>query len=426
MISTCPYCENNICTHSIEFPKHSPSSLIFPNLQSAILEVPQVNGIHPTNHSNSVKVLILSSDDKYIITGSYDKTICIWNLLGLHQEAVLKGHSGFVCSLAITNNNIHLVSGSYDKTIKIWDFQKKNLKKTLNVHQGPVLCVATTNDSNFFVSGGWDMKVKIWEFESFLQVKELNGHLDAIACVVVGKSDDFLMSASWDRTIFLWDLSRAEKIMEIRNDSLIRCLEISKDNNCLAFPDGKILKIFEIERGVVSKKLEGHKDSITCIAFTKDSDSVISGSADLTIRLWDLATCEGKFIMSGHSKIILCLGISRNSQVLLSSGGDCEVIIWGISSQKKICSMPVYKQKVSKVLLTKNCSYAMTSAKNMEYIWDLTTKNQLSSLTSHMEFSKLAAKGRYFVLTCKNNTAFIIKSAKKPVSTLLKKLSELV
>ena len=68
----------------------------------------------------------MTSDNKYVISGSIDKTIRIWNLLETTQETVLNGHSSSVWSVALTSDNKYIISVSSDKTIRIWNLLDKN------------------------------------------------------------------------------------------------------------------------------------------------------------------------------------------------------------------------------------------------------------------------------------------------------------
>ena len=75
--------------------------------------------------SCSVRTLVVTKDDKYIISGSDDNTIRIWNLLENRQESVLQGHSKGVNSLAVTSDNKYIVSGSNDYTVRVWNLLER-------------------------------------------------------------------------------------------------------------------------------------------------------------------------------------------------------------------------------------------------------------------------------------------------------------
>ena len=71
------------------------------------------------SHTKSVYSLIKFSRYE-IISGSYDKTIKIWDLVKGKCLQTLTGHTRYVMSLLKITNNI-LASGSDDQSIKIWN-----------------------------------------------------------------------------------------------------------------------------------------------------------------------------------------------------------------------------------------------------------------------------------------------------------------
>ena len=68
-------------------------------------------------HLDKVINVAVSQDNKYIISGSFDYTIRIWNILEKRQETVVERHLIKVASVAVTNDNKYIISGSSDKTI---------------------------------------------------------------------------------------------------------------------------------------------------------------------------------------------------------------------------------------------------------------------------------------------------------------------
>ena len=76
-------------------------------------------------HLYGVTCVAVTSDYKYIISGSLDSTIRIWNFLEKKQKSVLKGHLDGIKTLAVTSDNKYIISCSFDRTIRIWSFLKK-------------------------------------------------------------------------------------------------------------------------------------------------------------------------------------------------------------------------------------------------------------------------------------------------------------
>lgn len=70
---------------------------------------------------NSVLCVVITSDDRYIVSGSY-KTIKIWDFRNKTElHSYIEAHEKSVRSLVITSDDKYIVSGSSDKSIKIWD-----------------------------------------------------------------------------------------------------------------------------------------------------------------------------------------------------------------------------------------------------------------------------------------------------------------
>ncbi len=70
-------------------------------------------------HNSTVNCICLSSDNKYIISGSEDQTISIIDLQIVQKIQTLKGHDNMVYSVFFTPNE-EILSGSSDGTIRMW------------------------------------------------------------------------------------------------------------------------------------------------------------------------------------------------------------------------------------------------------------------------------------------------------------------
>jgi WD40 repeat protein len=66
---------------------------------------------------------VFSNDNKFIISGSGDETLKLWDVQTGECLKTFKGHSGCVFSVSFSNDNNFIISGSQDKTLKLWDVQ---------------------------------------------------------------------------------------------------------------------------------------------------------------------------------------------------------------------------------------------------------------------------------------------------------------
>ena len=70
-------------------------------------------------HEKDVNCIVLSTDDKYLFSGSDDTCIIQWQVCDGSILKKFEGHTDLVSSLALSNNV--LVSGSNDKQVLVWD-----------------------------------------------------------------------------------------------------------------------------------------------------------------------------------------------------------------------------------------------------------------------------------------------------------------
>ena len=76
-----------------------------------------------------ITTVAISLDNHWLVTGSNDRTACLWDLSAKDPAAnpvVLRGHYGSVWVVGISPDNHWLVTGSYDKTARLWDLSAKD------------------------------------------------------------------------------------------------------------------------------------------------------------------------------------------------------------------------------------------------------------------------------------------------------------
>lgn len=65
--------------------------------------------------------MVISSDQKFVVSGSFDNLVKVWDMNKGSLIRTLKGHNRYVSSLALTSDARYIVSGSFDRMIKVWN-----------------------------------------------------------------------------------------------------------------------------------------------------------------------------------------------------------------------------------------------------------------------------------------------------------------
>jgi WD40 repeat protein len=82
--------------------------------------------------------------DGRLASGSYDRTIRLWDVTTGAETARLEGHSGLVSALCVLPDG-RLASGSYDRTIRLWDVTTGAETARLEA-DAPFLCLTAPAD----------------------------------------------------------------------------------------------------------------------------------------------------------------------------------------------------------------------------------------------------------------------------------------
>ena len=251
-------------------------------------------------------------------------------------ELVLQtGHSKLVKAVVISPNDRWAASGSFDNTIKIWDFESGRELRSLSGHKGSVNALVCSPDGAQLASGGNDGTVRIWEVESGKEVSNSGVQEDSVEALAFSPDGRRVASAGSSNSITLRDVSTGQEIVRLKGhvDSIF-ALAFSPDGNLLASGSlDRTIMIWDLVKGKVVKTLKGHTDAINVLQFNATGDILASGSPDKTVRLWQVSSGRNAAVLSGHKGKVLALNF-LSAEKLMSVDATRETKIWDMAGKK--------------------------------------------------------------------------------------------
>jgi WD40 repeat protein len=127
--------------------------------------------------------------------------------------------------------------------------------------------------------------------------------------------------------------------------------------------------------------LSGHQSWVTAVAFNPRSATLVSGSLDDTIKVWDLQTGAEMVTLQGHPRGVNDLRISTKGQVLVSCGDDGTVKVWNLSAGRLIHTLEGHARDVTSVTIGhKGWILASGSKDKTIKLWKLDKGNAIRTL----------------------------------------------
>lgn len=305
--------------------------------------------------------------------GHVDGRIDILDAITGIRSAVLSGHTQIVWDVAFSSDCTFLVSGSDDNTIRVWDIQTGG---TIKMFYGHGTSVSVSVDDAVLASNSGDKLIYLWDIESE-QCHTIEQ--DAKLVTFSPTNPQLLLSVSADSTVQQWRINgdcigppvpgtfaafspdgtqfvlckgESATITNTDHGGVVAVLHLPEEHNyfrqCCFSPNGKfiaatssshIIYLWDITSSNPHpvKALIGHKAYITSMFFSS-SHTLISASRDVSIKLWDVTHLPTDMVASGAETMALtsapieAVSLQARDNLALSIDSEGVVKIWDIST----------------------------------------------------------------------------------------------
>jgi WD40 repeat-containing protein SMU1 len=273
------------------------------------------------------------------------------------------------CALFSPNGQF-LVTGSNDGFIEIWNFLTGKLNKDLKyqvndefmMHDEAVLCMCFSDDSEFLATGSQDGKIKVWQIKTGKCIRRFDGaHSEAVTCITFSydTNSQQLLSGSLDQTIRLHGLKSGKTLKMFRgHSSYVNDIKCTQDGNQIisVSSDGTI-KIWDIKSteclytfipnsqgnqlkdiAITSIHLLPNNINNEFVVCTKSPNIYIMNLKGQVIKIYNSPVSS-----AGH---IVCCTLSPRGEYLYAIAEDCILYCFNLKNEKLEHQLKVHEKEV--------------------------------------------------------------------------------
>jgi hypothetical protein len=251
------------------------------------------------------------------------------------QAAEFRAHDGAIDAMSFSGDGRLIVTAGSDKSLKIWDAETHELKGSIPLEAGTATSLSVRN--NHAVTGHADGTVAIYDLDSRSRLNTFKRNDASVWSAVFAGSEDRIAAAAHDWTVALWRTgtqTAPEAVLE-GHENAVQALAVDPAGRWLASGSAdSTVKLWNLETHDVRRTLRGRGDFVSALGFAPDGSTLAAGSLDGSIKLWSATTWRGLRTLNNHKARVTAIAFTPSSDVIATAAEDGTVRLRNLKRAK--------------------------------------------------------------------------------------------
>jgi WD40 repeat protein len=279
-----------------------------------------------------------SPDGSAIATGASDGKVRVYDASNGEAITTIEAHDGPLYGLDFSPDGTLMVTAGRDRVIRLWNTKSWDLEGTLQGHEGTVLSAVFAPDGTRLLTTASDGTARLWqvaERREALKVTVKTGRLFRGA--FDGEGERFA-TAGEDGNARVWDATTGSSLGNYEHPQRVNAVAFASDGDHLVTASGdSILRVWDLATGTLAARRRGHAGGIWSLASPSErpadvsssptlGSKVVTGSADGTVRVWDLGPGGEPKITLGSRGISVSSSAAAKMLAVGTATGDVRLV----------------------------------------------------------------------------------------------------
>ena len=239
-----------------------------------------------------ITAIRLSPNNALLAMGDEGGRVVLVNMANGEDQGSFSGHTGSVQSIQFHADNQQLFTSGVDGTIRHWRLPMAIVP--IAGHTEPIQVLVSSASGQWYVTGSADKSCRVWQANG-QPLRALGNHQKPITALAIRHDDSQIASGDAEGVIWLWNGSNGT-------------------------PEGSFA---------------GPATSTTAIAYDRNGTSLLSGDDQGWIRRWQLPA-KIPVIGSGHSQAVRAVAASPDGRTIITGSQDQTVRVWNAENGQAI------------------------------------------------------------------------------------------
>ncbi|XP_036303564.1 p21-activated protein kinase-interacting protein 1 isoform X2 [Pipistrellus kuhlii] len=241
-----------------------------------------------THHAHTASLSAVAANSRFVVTGSKDETIHIYDMKKKIDHGALVHHNGTITCLKFHGNR-HLISGAEDGLICVWDAKKWECLKSIKAHKGHVTFLSIHPSGKLALSVGTDKTLRTWNLvegrSAFIKNIKQNAHIvewsprgEKYVVVILNKID-------------VYHLDTAAVSGTITNEKRVSSVTFLSESVLAVAGDEEVVRFFDTDSLTCLCEFKAHENRVKDLFSFEipEHHVIVTASSDGFIKMWRLA-----------------------------------------------------------------------------------------------------------------------------------------